>query len=156
MIEETLPESLAHQLVEADGCWTLPNADQAHHGVVQYEGKPWNLHRLVYTLVVGPIPDGLVLDHLCCNKACCNPAHLEPVTQSENIRRAFTPDAEQKRHTLFGPVELIEWIGRRISIRFPLDVLAVIRALAKKHERSFNGEVIWALREYAEGHKSEQ
>jgi hypothetical protein len=45
---------------------------------------------------------------------------------------------------------------RRISIRFPLDVLAVIRALAKQHERSFNGEVIWALREYAERHKVEK
>ena len=44
---------------------------------------------------------------------------------------------------------------RRISIRFPLDVLAVIRILAKQHERSFNGEVIWALREYAQRHKSE-
>jgi hypothetical protein len=45
---------------------------------------------------------------------------------------------------------------RRISIRFPLDVLAVIRALAKKHERSFNGEVVWALREFAERHKDEK
>ncbi len=45
---------------------------------------------------------------------------------------------------------------RRISIRFPLDILAVIRALAKKHERSFNGEVVWALREYAARHKDEQ
>jgi hypothetical protein len=45
---------------------------------------------------------------------------------------------------------------RRISIRFPLDVLNAIRVLAKKHERSFNGEVIWALREYAERHKGEQ
>ena len=45
---------------------------------------------------------------------------------------------------------------QRISIRFPLDVLAVIRTLAKKHERSFNGEVIWALREYAERHKGQQ
>lgn len=44
---------------------------------------------------------------------------------------------------------------RRISIRFPLDVLAVVRTLAKKHERSFNGEVIWALREYAERHRDE-
>ncbi len=41
----------------------------------------------------------------------------------------------------------------RISIRFPLDVLNAIRALAKQHERSFNGEVIWALREYVERHK---
>ena len=45
---------------------------------------------------------------------------------------------------------------RRISIRFPADVLAAIRALAKKHERSFNGEVIWALRAYAERHKIER
>ncbi len=44
----------------------------------------------------------------------------------------------------------------RISIRFPLDILAAIRVLAKKHERSFNGEVIWALREYAKRHKDEQ
>jgi hypothetical protein len=43
----------------------------------------------------------------------------------------------------------------RISIRFPLDVLEVIRALAKKHERSFNGEISWALREYAARHKHE-
>ena len=42
---------------------------------------------------------------------------------------------------------------RRISIRFPLDVLEVIRRLAKQHERSFNGEVIWALREYAKRHE---
>jgi hypothetical protein len=44
---------------------------------------------------------------------------------------------------------------RRISIRFPLNVLAAIRALAKKHERSFNGEIIWALREYIERHRDE-
>jgi hypothetical protein len=45
---------------------------------------------------------------------------------------------------------------RRISIRFPLDVLAAIRALAKKHERSFNGEIIWALREYIERDRDEK
>lgn len=45
---------------------------------------------------------------------------------------------------------------RRISIRFPFDVLTAIRTLAKQHERSFNGEVIWALREYAERHKGKQ
>ncbi len=45
---------------------------------------------------------------------------------------------------------------QRISIRFPLDVLDAIRKLAKKHERSFNGEVIWALREYAARHENEQ
>jgi hypothetical protein len=44
----------------------------------------------------------------------------------------------------------------RISIRFPLDVLNAIRALARKHERSFNGEIIWALREYVERQKGEK
>jgi hypothetical protein len=39
-------------------------------------------------LLIGPIPDGLQLDHLCRNKACCNPMHLEPVTARENQRRA--------------------------------------------------------------------
>ena len=39
---------------------------------------------------------------------------------------------------------------QRISIRFPAEVLEAIRTLAQDHERSFNGEVIWALREYVE------
>ncbi|HEY7123110.1 MAG TPA: YlcI/YnfO family protein [Ktedonobacterales bacterium] len=43
-------------------------------------------------------------------------------------------------------------VEQKISIRFPLDVLDAIRQLARAHERSFNGEVVWALREYAKRH----
>lgn len=46
-------------------------------------------HRVAYELLVGPIAEGLTLDHLCRNKLCANPAHLEPVTLAENIRRAM-------------------------------------------------------------------
>ncbi len=45
-------------------------------------------HRVAYELFVGPIPEGMTLDHLCCVKRCINPAHLEPVTSRENTLRA--------------------------------------------------------------------
>lgn len=46
-------------------------------------------HRLVYMELVGPIPEGLELDHLCRNTRCVNPDHLEPVTRLENMRRRY-------------------------------------------------------------------
>lgn len=45
-------------------------------------------HRFAYRLLVGPVPDGLELDHLCRTRNCVNPDHLEPVTHAENVRRA--------------------------------------------------------------------
>jgi HNH endonuclease len=45
------------------------------------------VHRAVYTLLVGPIPPRMELDHLCRVRACCNPDHLEVVTHAENMRR---------------------------------------------------------------------
>lgn len=49
--------------------------------------KNINAHRLSYLLFVGPIPEGLHLDHLCRNGLCCNPGHVEPVPCKVNINR---------------------------------------------------------------------
>ena len=50
-------------------------------------GRNVQLHRYVYEQLVGAIPSGLVLDHLCIQRNCCNPFHLEPVTIKENTLR---------------------------------------------------------------------
>ena len=73
------------------GCWlwtaSLNNRGYGRFGPTG-QRKLVRAHRWAYEAVVGPIPDGLVIDHLCGVKRCVNPAHLEPVTNFENLRRA--------------------------------------------------------------------
>lgn len=68
------------------GCWEwVRSRDTAGYGHLRVEGRLRKAHRVSYELLVGPIPEGLQLDHLCRNRACCNPDHLRPVTVFENI-----------------------------------------------------------------------
>lgn len=70
-------------------CWNWVG-DVNHSGYAVYKttGRGSGAYRFVYEMHVGPVPDGLELDHLCRNRLCVNPAHLEPVTHQENCRRA--------------------------------------------------------------------
>jgi len=70
------------------GCWLWTRAcNAAGYGAVGRDKKVLLVHRVVYELLVGPIPEGLHLDHLCRVRSCCNPQHLEPVTNRENWLR---------------------------------------------------------------------
>ena len=56
-------------------------------------------HRVAYESVLGLIPDGLQIDHLCRVRCCVNPSHMEPVTCKENVLRGFCPSAMSARAT---------------------------------------------------------
>jgi uncharacterized Zn-finger protein len=72
-----------------DDCWPwLAGRDYLGYGAFsRVRAKTERAHRVGYELLVGPIPEGLQLDHLCRNTSCVNPAHLEPVTNRENVIR---------------------------------------------------------------------
>lgn len=66
------------------------------YGKIRYKNKSVQAHRLSYQLLVGSIPDGLHVDHLCLNTLCVNPKHMELVTIAENNRRAVANGANRK------------------------------------------------------------
>lgn len=73
-----------YEVNEITGCWLWTgyiNKD----GYARLNGQ--NAHRLFYIHYVAPVPDDLDVDHLCKRRNCVNPQHMEPVTETENIRR---------------------------------------------------------------------
>lgn len=84
-----------HRVEWTPGCWPWlgylqPSAGYGMHGRRL-------AHRVAYELAVGPIPQGLELDHLCRNRGCVNPAHLEPVTHRTNALRGEGVGARNAR-----------------------------------------------------------
>ncbi len=84
------------------GCaiWTGERAGSGY-GVLYVAGRRTMVHRVAYEAMVGPIPDGMLIDHACHNRdlsclggwqclhrRCLNPFHLEPVTSQENTLRS--------------------------------------------------------------------
>ena len=71
------------------GCWEWAGAKTpSGYGTLRRDGRTVYAHRTAYDLIERAIPAGLVIDHLCRNRACINPAHLEPVSQRENMMRS--------------------------------------------------------------------
>lgn len=73
---------------DSNGCWLWQGWTRRGYGATSDSGRKVSAHRASYEFFVGPIPEGLHLDHLCRVTQCVNPAHLEPVTPAENVRRS--------------------------------------------------------------------
>lgn len=89
-------------VIDEAGCWnwtaTKPDAE-GYIRLTRGRRRYW-AHRLSYEQHVGPIPEGLVIDHLCRNHGCVNPDHLEPVTSRTNVVvRGFNVTADNARLT---------------------------------------------------------
>lgn len=93
-IKVTRPAFEDRYVVVSSGCWEW-------QGWLNESGYGWHrkqyAHRFSYERHIGPIPDGLVLDHLCRNPRCVNPEHLEPVTNRVNTLRGVAPAANAVR-----------------------------------------------------------
>lgn len=73
---------------KTDTCWLWTAALVKGYGrFYDTDMRPVGAHRWAYELLVGPIPEGLTIDHLCRVRRCVNPDHLEVVTQRENVAR---------------------------------------------------------------------
>lgn len=69
-----------------DACWNWTGGLGARgYGRIQRQGKIYQAHRAMYELANGPIPAGMVIDHMCHNRKCVRPDHLQAVTNKQNL-----------------------------------------------------------------------
>ncbi|MFF5842171.1 HNH endonuclease signature motif containing protein [Streptomyces massasporeus] len=78
--------------------WTGP-LDRHGYAEIKISGRQRLAHRVAYETFIGPIPDGLVIDHRCRVRHCQNPDHLEPVTNRENLLRGVGVAAQNATKT---------------------------------------------------------
>lgn len=97
------------------GCWLWigPIKDTGYGRFSVRDGSAWKTviaHRYSYEAENGPIPEGLVIDHLCRMRCCVNPDHLEAITNEENIRRGFLARRQQP----YAPIDPLQCINGHI------------------------------------------
>jgi hypothetical protein len=89
MAARTLERVFWSHVSKTDTCWLWTGPVlQNGYGRLCVRSQPHYAHRISHEMLIGPIPDGLEIDHLCRVRNCVNPDHLEAVTHAENLRRA--------------------------------------------------------------------
>ena len=88
----TAEERFWSYVEKAEGCWLWTRGKHSLGYGTFWDGtRLVKAHRFAYELLIGPVPEGLELDHLCRNPTCVRPDHLEAVTHRENMRRGMSP-----------------------------------------------------------------
>lgn len=123
-VDKSGPDGIHSQTGENLGpCWlwtaAMAGPDEEKYGHVNFGNGMQRCHVLTYEAECGPVPEGLVIDHLCRVRRCVRPAHLEAVTHQVNLLRGAGPTAVNARktycpkgHALSG-VNLLVHTGRR-------------------------------------------
>lgn len=91
-VDDPVQHILSRTKVNERGCWEgqgFLTPEGYGQGTLAVLGGRYLAHRALYQLLVGPVADNLVMDHLCRNPRCCNPKHLEPVPQAVNMERGY-------------------------------------------------------------------
>ena len=127
--DSRLPARIWRKVVRDSGsdCWVWLGARiTSGYGSVGWAGRSMLIHRVAYTELVGPIPEGLTIDHVaasgCIHKTCLNPAHLEPVTNAENMSRAWDVRGRAK-----------PYVPRTFPVRMVIDGEEVLRKGFRTH-----------------------
>lgn len=106
-------ESFWQKVQKGDGCWLWVGATNTKgYGQQRVAGKLVFAHRLSYEIHVGPIPDGMHVDHLCWNPACIRPDHLRLLTNAENHQNLRGANAAST-----SGIRGVHWIKRKSAWR---------------------------------------
>lgn len=137
----TTPDLFMRHVLRGDGCWLWTGCIANNgYGQVGHEGRTRSAHTVAYEMFVGPIPEGLTIDHTCHNgsgckggptcthRRCVNPGHLEPVTNLVNNRRA----KDNETHCVNGH----EWTPETTRIRQDTGQ-RICRTCAKKQRAKY-------------------
>lgn len=153
-------DRMADKFLVGDDCWPwIGSASAQGYGrIYVHPDGPRQAHRVLYEIMVGPIPDGLQLDHLCKNPACVRPDHLEPVTGAENRRRSEGPAGinARKTHCKNGhPLDADDLIVRDGRSSEAV-AMRSCRACHNARQRAYNSRTRERQRAYSARYRSER